>query len=173
MEWLAGIADTGWSLKTIETAASLLTAVAAVVLAIVATVLAIRMRSLGGLGGQANVTVNLEPNPWAINQVDLLVANSGTAPAYDVRIVFDPPLPAFEKLRSNSKAGSPPLGHISLLRSSQLIRATLCQYAEINHAELSVSVSWSPQPQSRKRRATSYRLSMADYDGAAYSGAHV
>ena len=43
----------------------------------------------------------------------------------------------------------------------------------ISDIELSVSVSWGLQPQSKKREATSYRLLMDDYAGAAYSGARI
>ena len=173
MEWLYGIADSEGSRQAIDTISSIVTAISTATIAVMAFAVVVKTKVFAGAGGRAYVTVNLEPNPWAINQVDLLVSNSGTVAAYDVQVDFDPPLPTFERHRSDGKAEGAPLKHISLLRSSQLIRATLCQYAEISDIELSVSVSWGLQPQSKKREATSYRLLMDDYAGAAYSGARI
>ena len=173
MEWFIGNADPLWNREMLEAATSMVSAGALVFLAVLATVLAIRTGTFGGGRSQANVIVNLEPNPWAINQVDLLVSNLGTAAAYDVEIAFDPPLAAFERQRSTMAPSGQPLRHLSLLRASQLIRANLCQYAEIRDVALSVSVSWKQLPSSRRRKTTSYRLHMADYEGAGYSGAHI
>ena len=41
---------------------------------------------------QPHIVVTLEPNPWAAFYFDINIANTGNAPAYNVEVVFDPPL---------------------------------------------------------------------------------
>ncbi len=48
---------------------------------------------------QPHIVVTLEPNPWAAFYFDINIANTGNAPAYNVEVVFDPPL---GKVRTSS-----------------------------------------------------------------------
>jgi hypothetical protein len=41
-----------------------------------------------------HVTATIEPEMWAIDCADIVVANSANAVAYDIRYEFDPPPPA-------------------------------------------------------------------------------
>lgn len=69
----------------------------------------------------ANVVASLESNQWHMTFFDLVIHNAGNAPAYDVFIQFDPPLP----YSFDDQETSPPLAGISLIRPGQLLSSSV------------------------------------------------
>lgn len=155
-------------LQLIQLAAAIVTAVATVVLGFVTWVLARETKVLSRATAQAHVTATLEPNQWSINFLDIVVENSGNAPAYEIKVEFDPELPNFEGEKRESKA---PLSSISLLRPGQAMQSNLCPVAPIVDKTYRVTISWSHRPRAKRRETLSYDLSMQDFEGLGHLGA--
>ncbi|MGO6815538.1 hypothetical protein ACCS67_11705 [Rhizobium brockwellii] len=153
---------------TLSAFSSLVTAFATIALFIVTSVLARETRSLSKASSQAQITATIEPNAWGVMYVDLVVANSGNAPAYSIKIEFDPPLPRSEDYRTNLPT---PLQNVSILRPDQLLQSGLCKFSDVSKKTFSVSISWLPHPRAEKRECVQYLLSMLDYEGVSYLGA--
>ncbi|WXN25074.1 hypothetical protein WHU69_06175 [Escherichia coli] len=76
---------------------------------------------------QPHIVVTLEPNPWAAFYFDINIANTGNAPAYNVEVVFDPPLVNAEH-REKSEI---PFSKVSVLKNGQSLPSNLCKYEQI------------------------------------------
>ncbi|WFU47724.1 hypothetical protein [Sinorhizobium terangae] len=151
-----------------QTIAAIVTAATSVALGYLTWVLAKETRVLSRATSQAHVTVTFEPNLWAMHWVDIVVANSGNAVAYDIEVSFDPPLP---RLSERSEANGVPLQHISILRPTQSIKSSLCENSRLTDRAYRVTIGWRPSPKAQKREALTYVLSLADYDDVSRLGA--
>lgn len=168
--------DMGWmvwtlSVEGIQLASIVVTAVATAILGYATWVLARETRVLSRATSQAHVTVTLEPNSWAINHVDIIVANSGNAVAYDIAAKFEPPLPEGPEGSGHRKAMGTPFGHISVLRPAQSMQSNLCEFALVSKRTYQVTVTWRHHPKAKRREELSYELSMMDYHDVSYLGA--
>jgi hypothetical protein len=146
------------SLTTIVLIAALAGALAAVLAAILLFVLnrTIR-RGLGTLAPpepRASVTATLELSPSNRNFVDLVVANTGAEPAFDVRIGFLPeiPAPGDQDKRSSGWAD------VSLLRPGQAVANFACETGRIGGLDFEVEVSWKSGADARSRTSLAYTL---------------
>jgi len=143
---------------------SVVTAVATVVLGYLTWILARETRVLSRATAQAQVTATLEPNLWAANFVDIIVANSGNATAYDIKVAFDPPLPT-------RKERGIPLQTVSVLRPGQTIQSNLSGFEDVSKRTFVATVTWAPTPGGKKRESLSYTVSMMDYHDVVFLGA--
>ena len=82
---------------------------------------------------QPHIVVTLEPNPWAAFYFDINIANTGNAPAYNVEVVFDPPLVNAEH-REKSEI---PFSKVSVLKNGQLKWFT--EFGHLNRGDMLTS----------------------------------
>lgn len=138
---------------------------ATVVLVWVTAVLARETQRMADAGAQPQVVVSLEPNPWAINHVDMKIANTGNASAFEIKVAFSPPL-------VGSEAGTRrdlPFQNMSLLRPGQVLASHVSDHATLKDQVFDISVTWSRKP-GGKREELKYRFSLSDYSGLALLG---
>jgi hypothetical protein len=141
-----------------QVVAAVLTAVATIALFAVTWVLARETRRMAEVGSQPHVVATLEPGRWSLRHLDLRVANTGNAPAYEVEVSFSP------ELTAGADGPKQPLTKLSVLRPGQVIAGYAGEYTALNKQKAyEVTVEWR-----RKRGAAvernSYTLSLADYD---------
>lgn len=154
--------------ELIQNSAAVVTAVATVVLVYATLVLARETKVLSRSTSQAHVTVSLEPNQWSVRHFDIVIENSGNAPAYEIEVSFDPPLPESASYRKDRDI---PYSSISLLRPGKAMESSLCAYGDIEGKTFRVTVSWTHRPETEQRETLTYKLAMADFDGVSYLGA--
>ena len=122
--------------------------------------------SRGG-SAQPHIVVTLEPNPWAAFYFDINIANTGNAPAYNVEVVFDPPLVNAEH-REKSEI---PFSKVSVLKNGQSLTSNLCKYEQIKDQIYNINISWASKPKSNDRETNEYVYDMATFEGISYLGA--
>lgn len=105
-----------------------ITALATAALFYATWVLARETKVLSRATAQPHVTAGIEPNQWTLIYFDLVVRNSGNAPAYDIKISFDPPIPDHANFRQGMAV---PLSSISVLTPSHELRSALSDYQAI------------------------------------------
>lgn len=106
------------------------------------------------------VVATLEPCPRSITLVNILVSNTGTAPAFDVEVKTNPPLPSLD-------SGSPrevPLQNISVLRPNQRMESLLAEYEQLAGQRFEVRTSWARKPSGR-REELNYTIDIDQFDG--------
>ncbi|EOW7532692.1 hypothetical protein ACOGRC_002490, partial [Escherichia coli] len=116
---------------------------------------------------QPHIVVTLEPNPWAAFYFDINIANTGNAPAYNVEVVFDPPLVNAEH-REKSEI---PFSKVSVLKNGQSLPSNLCKYEQIKDQIYNINISWASKPKSNDRETNEYVYDMATFEGISYLGA--
>ncbi|EIF18665.1 lysogenic conversion protein from Bacteriophage P2-EC53 [Escherichia coli O32:H37 str. P4] len=116
---------------------------------------------------QPHIVVTLEPNPWAAFYFDINIANTGNAPAYNVEVVFDPPLVNAEH-REKSEI---PFSKVSVLKNGQSLTSNLCKYEQIKDQIYNINISWASKPKSNDRKTNEYVYDMATFEGISYLGA--
>lgn len=145
----------------VTVAATIATALATVVLAGVTWLLFKSTQRMAAATSEPNVIATLEPNRWSFMHLDLLIENTGTGPAFDVQITFDPPL-------TRDRGGQQttlPLNAVSILRSGQALRNHVGQGSAFLDRSYRATVSWKATANSTRRTTTSYDLSLRHYDG--------
>lgn len=146
---------------------TLVTAVATVFLWRVTKVLAVETRRMADASAQPQVVVSIEPNQWAMMYADITVANTGNATAFDIVVVFDPPIQ-----RENSEAERPfPLERVSLLRPGRKITNFLSSFEPLLNHTYEATVSWKRDPRTDQRQSLTYQINMADFEGRGHLGA--
>ncbi|EOT2807212.1 hypothetical protein ACLB2S_004580, partial [Escherichia coli] len=116
---------------------------------------------------QPHIVVTLEPNPWAAFYFEINIANTGNAPAYNVEVVFDPPLVNAEH-REKSEI---PFSKVSVLKNGQSLTSNLCKYEQIKVQIYNINISWASKPKSNDRETNEYVYDMATFEGISYLGA--
>ncbi|MFX0976415.1 hypothetical protein ABEM01_09375 [Escherichia coli] len=106
-------------------------------------------------------------NPWAAFYFDINIANTGNAPAYNVEVVFDPPLVNAEH-REKSEI---PFSKVSVLKNGQSLTSNLCKYEQIKDQIYNINISWASKPKSNDRETNEYVYDMATFEGISYLGA--
>ncbi|TCV91721.1 hypothetical protein [Biostraticola tofi] len=147
--------------------AALLTAVATFFLWRVTRLLADETKRMVDASAQPHVVVTLEPNPWVAFYFDINIANTGNAPAYNIEVLFDPPLVNAEH-RINRDI---PFSNVSVLKNGHSLNSSLCKYEQIKDQVYLVSISWSKHPGSSEREKNEYSYDMASFEGVSYLGA--
>ena len=157
MNWFTPANALAWA----QVVMALVTALATVALWRVTQVLAKETKRMADRAAQPHVVATLEPNAWAMMYVDLKVANVGNAAAYDVKLMFDPPL-----ANGKDKEKQPiPFQAISILRPGQSLASFLCEYEQVKDVEYTVTVTWKRAPTDNLSEILSYALSFGHYEG--------
>jgi hypothetical protein len=114
---------------------------------------------VSGRGHEPFVTASLEPSAAGRRYLDLLIDNSGFAPAFDVKVTTTPEIPA------DPDRGRRPEGwcDVSLLRPGQSMVMYACSASAVEATEFAVDVSWKRSPATRDRTMLGYRLDMRNY----------
>jgi hypothetical protein len=158
-EWLA------YSSTVLVVLGTLVTAIATTFLWRVTRTLAAETRRMAEAIGRPQVVATLETNRWAFNHADVKVTNTGTGTAYDIRIVFDPPLGS---LKAEDRPA--PIEQVSVLNPGQRFSSYLCEFALLLGKSFVVTVSWRRDPSKEGREQLSYVLNMKDVDGLSRLG---
>lgn len=136
------------------------TAGATIMLWRVTSVLARETKRLSEATSQPQVVVTIESNRWSFIHADLVIANTGNATAFDVKISFEPALPL-----NHEGTGGPheaPFQAISALRPSQQLSSWVGRMHDLIELRFTVSISWRKSPTAEVESYT-YVLNMADY----------
>lgn len=141
--------------------AALVTGAASIALVIATLVLAAYTKAMADRASEPFVVASIEPNRWSLMHADIVVANTGSGAAFDIRVSFDP-----------APAGSdgPPLKSVSVLRPGQAVRAYLNEFSPLMKRSFKTTVQWRRTPGGRVE-STSYQLDMSAYDGFGHLGA--
>lgn len=164
MEWSALVRGMP---ATIAVLGAVITALATVMLWRVTKVLAVETKRMAEASAQPQVVANIEPNQWAAMYADIVVANTGNATAFDVRVEFDPEIPKEPEMPDRP----PPLRTVSLLRPGQKLVSYLTKFQPIIDVSYSVTVSWKRQPADQERETITYPLNLKEMDGRGNLGA--
>lgn len=116
---------------------------------------------LAAANNEPNVVVSLEPSPWSVIHADLVIQNTGSGPAFDVRLTFNPPLQRIDDVKDVPLA----LNAISVLRPNQLLRNLVGRGLPLVDTAYDVKIDCTSSPRSKKRIITRYSLSMGHYEG--------
>lgn len=150
----------GWTQVLVAAATALVT----YFLFRVTKVLADETKRLADIGQQPHVVATLSPSPRSMIHFDLIVENTGTATAYDIKIAFDPPL-TMEDNREKV-----PLQNISVLKPGQFMSSYLSPFGSIEKKRYQVSVSWSRKSGSSERESNSYVFDTNYFEGISRLG---
>lgn len=135
---------------------SVTTMVATIVLACFTFVLARETKRLASASTEPFVTATIHPNIWSMVHCDFVVANSGTAPAYDVAIDISPE-PSQHTARGESEA---PLRKLSILPPGQELKSFLSDVEDVLHKEFEVTITWKRSPNGPTTEPVVYYLSI-------------
>jgi hypothetical protein len=140
------------------------TAVATIALWRVTKVLANETTRMADATGQPQIVATLRPNPWTLMYAQIAITNSGNASAFDVTMVFDPPLIVhYSEQRSENRPL--PFQKVSILRPGETLSSHVGKSFPLLEKTYWVTTSWLRHPQDIKRHSLSYTLSMADVQG--------
>lgn len=145
---------------------AVVTAVATFLLWRVTRVLAVETKRMAVATSQPHVVATLEPNRWSMMHFDIIVTNTGNAPAYDISVDFTPPLQNGD-LRTSREV---PLRNISVLRPGQSIGSYLAEYELVRDIAYEVRISWLRAASDATREENAYTLNMAERRGISELG---
>lgn len=148
--------------------AAVVTAVATFFLWRVTGILAVETKRMANASAQPQVVVTLVPNQWSTMHLDINVANSGNATAFDIEVEFDPPL---ENGEARGEDMPIPFRKISILKPGQQLQSYLREVGDYLEKTFTIAVSWKLHPDDSERHQLNYTLSMRDYAGVSYVGA--
>ncbi|MFS2041678.1 hypothetical protein [Agrobacterium tumefaciens] len=134
-----------------------ITALATLALACLTWILARATNAMAKATSAANVVANLETNQWSWRHLDLVVHNTGNAPAFDVTVKFEPPLPYM----TNTEAGDTPFGKISILRPGHLLSSNVNDFQSVRENVYRVTVQWKRTPDARRVESNIYDINIA------------
>ena len=135
-----------------QIAAGFLTALATIALVAVTIVLARATKRMANASSQPFVTATIEPNIWSMVHCDIVLQNTGNAPAFDVSVTVSPELPQSD-LR---KDGKPPLQNVSVLRPGQEMKSFLSHANDVLGQVYSIKVTWKRSPNDRSVEGIQY-----------------
>ncbi|MCH5630943.1 hypothetical protein L6228_00230 [Pseudomonas syringae pv. syringae] len=147
--------------------ATVVTAFATIFLWRVTKLLAKETTRMVEASDQPHIVSTLIPNRWSLRHYDLVVDNTGNATAYDIRIVFDPPLENGEARKNDAKI---PFEKISVLKPGQGLRSYSADINVLRGKSYEVTISWRRGSEAKPRETNVYTLDMADYDGTSDLG---
>ncbi len=129
-------------LSVSQIAAAFLTAFATIALVAVTVVLARATKRMARASSQAFVTATIEPNIWSMVHCDIVLQNTGNAPAFDVKVTVRPDLPESD-LRGD---GALPLQNVSVLRPGQEMKSFLTDAKDVLNQIYRIEVTWKRSP---------------------------
>ena len=135
-----------------QVAASLLTGLATIALVFVTVVLARATKRMARASSQPLITATIEPNVWSMLHCDIVVENSGNAPAYDV-VINIAPEPRQSKHRVE---GQLPLQNISVIRPGQKMKSFLTDANLVLDNVYKIDVCWKRNPNGRVLERIAY-----------------
>jgi hypothetical protein len=141
-------------------AATIVTAIATGVLAWVTWLLWKATNRMAAATSEPYVVATLEPNRWSFIHLDLVLENTGSGPAFDVQIVFTPPI-ARER---GGVADVQPIDRVAVLRPAQVLRDYLSKGGDFLEKSYRVSLSWKTSPTAATRVTNAYDLDIKHYD---------
>ncbi len=141
-------------------------AIATVALWHVTRVLAKHTERMADASAQPQIIATIIPNIWSTIHLDINVENTGNASAFDIEIVFDPPLANGEA----RNAKDIPFQKISVLKPDQFLQSYLSGVSDYLDRSYEVFISWKLHPLSRERETLRYKLNMSDYKDVSYLG---
>ena len=139
-------------LATSQVAAGLLTALATIALVFVTFVLTKATKRMARASSQPLVTATIEPNIWSMLHCDIVVENSGNAPAYNVVVKIDPEPNQGE----HREEGQLPLQNVSVLRPGQKMQSFLTDANHVLDNVFRIDVCWNRDPNDRSVESISY-----------------
>lgn len=144
------------------------TAVATIFLWRVTKTLAIETKRMAAASSQPQIVATLEPNQWSMMHADLVIANTGNATAFDIRLTFDPPLQNGEAREGQRVV---PFQKVSVLKPGHSASSYLSEFGPLLGNNYTVTITWLRDPGSAEREVSSYALDMRDADGITRLGA--
>lgn len=144
------------------------TALATFALWRVTRVLAAETKRMADASAQPQVVAAIVPNRWSTIHLDIVVENTGNATAFDIDVVFDPPL---ENGEARGGEREVPFQRISVLKPGQSLNSYLSDVGNYLDRNFTVTVTWKLHPEHDHRQSLSYRLNMEDYKDVSYLGA--
>jgi hypothetical protein len=129
-----------------------ITALATIALAALTWVLARATNSMATATSSANVVASLEVNQWSFRHLDLVVQNTGNAPAFETTVEFTPPLP----FMSDAEKDEVPFGKISILRPGQVLKSSVNDWQSVSKNIYRVKIQWKRAPTSKKWETNAY-----------------
>jgi hypothetical protein len=144
------------------------TAVATIFLWRVTKTLAVETKRMAEASSQPQIVATLEPNQWSMMHADLVIANTGNATAFDIRLTFDPPLQNGEAREGQRGI---PFQKVSVLKPGHSASSYLSEFGPLLGNNYTVTITWLRDPASSDREASSYVLDMRDTDGITRLGA--
>ena len=139
-------------LATSQVAAGFVTALATIALVCVTVVLAKATKRMARASSQPLVTATIEPNIWSMLHCDIVVENSGNAPAYNVVVKISPEPNQGE----HREEGQLPLQNISVLRPGQKMTSFLTDANLVLDNVYRIDVSWNRDPNDRSVESIAY-----------------
>ncbi len=151
----------------IEGLSGTITAIATVALAILTFVLARATNAMANATSVANVVASLETNQWSWRHLDLVVHNAGNAPAFEVTVTFNPPLPYMTPKETDDM----PFGKISILRPGQIVSSNVNDFGSVREKVYRVTVQWKKSPRRKRLESNVYDINIAGLGAISRLGA--
>lgn len=134
-----------------------ITALATLALAFLTWILARATKAMAEATSSANVVASLETSQWSWLHLDIVVHNTGNAPAFDVTVKFDPPLPYM----TPKEADDTPFGKISIIRPGHLLSSNVNDFQSVSKNVYRVTVEWKTTPNTKRAQRNVYEIDMA------------
>ncbi|MEN5247936.1 hypothetical protein [Brucella pseudintermedia] len=144
-----------------------ITAFATLALAFLTWILARATNAMAKATSIANVVASLETNQWSWRHLDLVVHNTGNAPAFDVIVKFDPPLPYM----TPKEAHDIPFGKISLLRPGQILSSNVNDFQSVREKIYRATIQWKKSPNAKHVESNVYDINIAGLGAISRLGA--
>ncbi len=140
------------SIVFVEGISGTITALATLALAALTWVLARATNAMARATSSANVVASLEANQWSFRHLDLVVQNTGNAPAFETTVEFTPPLP----FMSSAEKSDVPFGKISILRPGQMLKSSVNDWQSVSQNIYRVNILWKRAPASKRWERNAY-----------------
>ncbi len=144
-----------------------ITALATLALAFLTWILARATNAMAKATSIANVVASLETNQWSWRHLDLVVHNTGNAPAFDVTVKFDPPLPYM----TEKEADDLPFGKISILRPGQVLSSNVNDFQSVREKVYRATIRWKRSPNAKHVEINVYDINIAGLGAISRLGA--
>lgn len=144
-----------------------ITAFATLALAVLTWILARATNAMAKATSSANVVASLETNQWSWRHLDLIVHNTGSAPAFAVTVKFDPPLPYMTEKEESDM----PFWNISILRPGQILSSNVNDFQSVREKIYRATVQWRASPDSKHVEENSYDINIAGLGAISRLGA--
>jgi hypothetical protein len=141
----------------VESISGTITALATLALAALTWVLARATNAMARATSSANVVASLEVNQWSFRHLDLVVQNTGNAPAFETIVEFTPPLP----FMTNAEKNEVPFGKISILRPGQMLKSSVNDWQSVSQNIYRVKIQWKRTPSSKRWECNAYDFDLA------------